>query len=182
MKKNIYKFIIEYTSLEYEIYSYSYNLFFSYLFVLTLTLVFSIRINLLLQELTFWITCLFLKKNLGSIHFESKILCIVTSILFSLFISASYYLPPLLISWKFFISGIVLCSTYYFKVANHPNKDLTIEEIKFYTKKALNTEIIFSIFAIFPFPLLNSKYQNIIIYTLLFSIINVIVAKITKQG
>ena len=119
----------------------NYIVFFVVVFLL------SIFLNIEINASFFVLPYVFLRQYTGGIHLNNSMLCIFMSVLIQTIVI------PLLsneikISKYYFILFIFLFDfliLVFFKTANHKNKGLTNEEIRFYTKKAMKLMIMYFI-------------------------------------
>ena len=118
----------------------NYIVFFVVVFLL------SIFLNIEINVLFFVLPYVFLRQYTGGIHLNNSMLCIFMSVL--IVIGIPLLSNEIKISKYYFILFIVLFDfliLVFFKTANHKNKGLTNEEIRFYTKKAMKLMIMYFI-------------------------------------
>lgn len=179
MKNKLFLYLSKYSNLDYNIYSYSINILFIYSMVFLIILFLSIRFDILIEQLLFWLLFIPLKRYTGGFHFKSKIMCIISSVFFSTLISYTAKFPVCNIYFRTIISLLAISLTYKIKTLNHRNKRLNSREIEFYTHKAIVLECVYMLLLIMP---LCNFYINIMTAILLFTLLNLIVAKVFKQG
>ena len=181
MKNRLYSFLNNYSSIDYDIFDYGFNIFKSYLYVFFTILIISATLNIVFGEILFWIFYIPLRKYQGGFHFSSKGVCFFTSVLFSLIISYTIRLPIISLLFRLIIITITIITTFLAKTLNHPNKKLSNKEIKMYTARTLAFDFFYAFLLIVPINH-NYFYINVLTMTILFSTVNVIFAKIFKQG
>lgn len=170
-------------SIEKDVFAYGFITFLNYLAYLIFLIPIALILNLIKGVLSFLIFFIPLRRYIGGYHFNSKILCFIFSIIFTLSI------PLLAITLGKIDYGIMVCTlilaiiiTYYVKAVDHPNKRINAHEKYLYTKRAILIELIYSMIILFFYNTSLYTYLNIAYLTLLFCTIGISIARIIDFG
>lgn len=183
MKRKFYNYIIKHNiHLNYDVYEYAMLVLERYLKILFLTLIIAYHMRILFETIIYLFLFSILRKNLGGIHFKHNILCLIFSVISSILIP---YLAITIIDLNFIIAFIILSIdiilTEFIGCIDHPNKKVSEVELLLYKRKALFTEVIYTLlYAITYFVGLYS-ISNLITFTITFNVISLILANL-KRG
>ncbi len=179
MKNKFYKYLNKYYYIDYDIFEYGIYILLTYLLVFVVIFTISLYLNIVLEEFIFWLVFIPLRKYSGGFHFTNKFLCLVTSTLIAISIGYTAKLPIISPNISIIIIIFTFLTTIILKTSNHPNKNLSDKEIRFFTNKSLKIQIIYILLLILPNPL-SIYYYNILLCSLLYTAINLIIAKISN--
>lgn len=142
----------------------------------------SLYLNTFVESCLFYILYSELRKYSGGIHMKRTTLCIALSLLVSITI-------PILTK-KIIITSVVDVLIYsminiFFisahKSVQHKNKPLSEKEVDYYTRKAMNVELVYAIVSVCLNILNLYVISSLIIYTFTFCSIELVVLSIIKK-
>lgn len=177
MIEYIYKLLDKYNkNIDYDLYKYGITILFDYLIYLSITFIFSLFFNTTNIAFLFILFYSILRKYYGGFHFNSKRLCIISSI--SLTVLISFFSKSISIhNILFFITYLLqLLFTIFFIPIDHKNKRLNDVEKKYYKKKSIIIEIIFIFIYLFCKIFDFSLICNILFFIGIVNIFNIILS------
>lgn len=186
MKNRIFSLFKRYDiSFDETLFDYGYSLLYSYLLFLLITLPFLIYFHIISNGLFFFISYGFLRKKTGGFHFNSSILCIITSsfiVITICLLSKQLYLPKYHIFSLILIYSILIILTIKYLPIDHKNKRLNSREKKLYKLQSIYIEIGY-VFLYFIFHYLNYyNFCNIILYIGAISNVSALLGLLSTSG
>lgn len=161
-------------SIDYDVFSYGFDVFKNYFIFLLLLIPLGIHLNLLLKAIMFIILYIPLRRFIGGFHFNKRYLCTFFSVVFSLmipFISDNISIDNIYFLILCYI--ILLLLTYKMGTIDHPNKRLSCDEKKIYKSKALFIESIYCLLNIVCLLLKADYFASLFFFTSIFSVLGI---------
>lgn len=176
----LYKSLIKYGAhIELDVFSYGYTTFINYLLYVMITLPITLILGVTTKTLVFLLFFIPLRRYIGGYHFDSKILCLVFSVFFSIIIPyQAIWIGQIHIYFRFTTLLIMIIVTLMVKVVDHPNKRVSVKEKLIYTRKSLEIEILYSILILIIYNNFTYLYLNIAYFSMAFCIIGILIARL----
>ena len=136
----------------------------------------------IIETLIFMITFLSMRKRTGGYHTERACTCMALSFMITCSLPAGLkYIQQMSDISKFIILLFISLIIYLFAPINHPNMNMSVEEIKGNKILAYRNYLVFVFAILFSDVFGAHKVSNSIIYGLILSSISILIAKILKQ-
>lgn len=179
-KENLHKYLLEHgANIEYDVFLYGYGAFVNYLFYVIITFSIALFTDNVLEVLSFWFFFIPLRRYIGGYHFSSKVLCLVFSVFFSIFLPyIAVSIGQINFSIRIVTLLLMIIITISIKAVDHPNKRISVKEKLVYTRKSLMIEIGYSLLIIVVYNEYTFKIMNIIYITMAFCVLGILIARL----
>ena len=136
LKLKIYSKIQELNiAIDKDLFDYGYEILNQYILLLLFSIIISILLEIQKELILFYIFFVPLRKNMGGFHFENKKVCLIFSIIISIF-SSKIIRAEIFVSEKWsLVFLLMLVNIFLLGCQSHPNKQLTKFENKNISKK-----------------------------------------------
>lgn len=180
IKNLLYEYLTDHgTKIELDVFLYGYDAALNYLLYMMFTFPIALILGETIEVLVFLFFFIPLRRYIGGYHFNSKVLCLIFSVFFSLII------PYLAITFgqihfyfRIIILIIMIIITFKIKAVDHPNKRISVVEKLVYTKKSLIIEISYSILILMLYNESTYPYLNIAFLSTIFCVIGILIARL----
>lgn len=183
MKNKIFQvFTDNNISIDYDVFTYGFNVFKHYFIFFIFLIPLGIYFNLLIKMILFIILYIPLRRFIGGFHFSKNYLCTLFSVLSSFMIP--YFCDKLIISnSKFIILSYFIMFLLTIKIGtmDHHNKKLTAKEKITFKKKAILIEIMYCFLNIICLLLSEYYFSNLILLTSAFSVFGILIAFLSDK-
>ncbi|MEG0661490.1 MAG: accessory gene regulator B family protein [Anaerorhabdus sp.] len=182
IENRVYNLLLLYgANIEKDVFSYGFITFLNYFVYLISIIPIAIAFNLIDKVIFFLIVFIPLRRYIGGFHFNSKLLCLIFSIIFTL--SIPLLAIPLgkiniIIRACSLILGMII--TCWIKAVDHPNKRISKKEKQLFTKRAILIELLYSMIILCFYNTSVYIYLNITYLTLLFCILGITIARVLE--
>ena len=175
VKERLFSFLSETSVIERDVFEYGYKVFTHYAVCFFNFFPISVCLGTINETFVFMLSLLPLRRYMGSYHFNNAILCSVTSTiiiilipLISHYIALNYYIVTVVSLIAFTLTSII-------KSKDHSNKPLSVDEKKFYTRKALVLQILYWVLIIISLSLNFHITVNNIFLSVVLSLIGILI-------
>lgn len=166
-------------AIDQDVFDYGWNTLTIYLKFLIVLIPLCLFFNVLNYTLFFLLFFIPLRRYIGGYHLNNKYSCLIASVVLALTV------PYCAIQTSFIPLHrriVILCICLFFILiigtVDHPNKRLDIEEKVLFRKKAVTIILIYSCFICSFYKENSFIYLNILLYTIIFTTINLLISKI----
>ena len=151
IRNKLYKFILNQNiKIDEDTFSYGSLIAIKYFIYLLIIIPISIIFHNFLEFLIFIITFVSLRRNVGGIHLNNTILCMLFSIFFSFIIPfVSKFLGFIDVVYRIIISLFSLISINFIGIIDHKNKRITKHEREYFLQKANKILLCYFVLLIF---------------------------------
>lgn len=173
LKLKIYSKIQELNiAIDKDLFDYGYEILNQYILLLLFSIIISILLEIQKELILFYIFFVPLRKNMGVFHFENKKVCLIFSIIISIF-SSKIIRAEIFVSEKWsLVFLLMLVNIFLLGCQSHPNKQLTKFENKKYKQKGLLLVVIYMCIGICCLDYNNFEIYNSIILNILINYIS----------
>lgn len=180
IKNDLFTYLIKHgAEIDSDVFSYGYTTFITYFAYIILVLPIMAILGKFIEVLIFLIFYIPLRRYIGGYHFDSTILCLIFSVIFSIFIPYfASWIGHIQFSIRFFSVILIIILTFLIKAVDHPNKRLNVKEKLIYTNKALIIEILYSLLILVFYNKTTYIYLNIVYLSLIVCFSGIIIARL----